>query len=1116
MAKDIKFNIRILVDGKEQLVTATTSAADLQRTMERAKGSAARLRDTLLGYTQTVQAMQDIAGAVSRLAGTLNGVTEESRAFGAAMRAANTMAGKDAEGFARLKGQVADLSETIPLARDQLANGLYQVISNGVPEDNWISYLEASAKSAVGGIADVGEVVKVTSTIIKNYGLEWDAAGDIQDKIQLTAKNGVTSFEQLAAALPSVTGQAAQLGVSLTEMLAVMATLTGVTGNTAEVSTQLASVLTALTKESAKSQKAAGDMGIAFNAAGIKAAGGLRNYLQELDRTVTAYAERTGELKESVYSRLFGRAEALRLVNALTGQMAEKYDENIAALDSSTGTMREAYENMASTGASKLQVLKNEWGKYTDWIADKAGGIQPLLNFGSQLGMTVVSVLTLTEAFKKLSLAQSLMSKSVLRNIAAYALFGTNAKKAAAAVHVMSQSFRSASTGALALKIALRGLLAATGIGVALTAAGIVAGKLAGAFDKASESADGLSDSTRGAGDSTEAYKQAAASAKEQLDKEVQSLRELIRSGQSTEEAVRRLNETYGESFGVHKTAAEWYDMLTQKSKLYIKQIGYEAQAKALASKMAETAIEKEMAAERMEDLKRSGRDKQVYTTYMGMSSSGAVQTVSSMGESEEYKAARKQYEDLSGIEEELQGRLDVIAKKTGEIASELGRGLSGAAREAKASEMTWQQLSDAIDETEKKLKNTTDPAEIGKLKEYNARLKERKGLLEKLLGIGSSGVGAAAPAAGQSGGAAPAPGQVNENARNLEEIEANVRVLTDALQKASLEEAAAINRDIEAWRKKAEAIEEAGKASAEPAPGPAGELRTIGELTDALRYYRDLQKGQAAEEAAGTQRTIDALEAKLEAMRKLLELPSIEMETEGLEGLVPEELQTRLEVIGLDEVEERLAALRGMLDAAPEGLRGEIEKLIPTWEAYAEGLRAAEERHVSAEEAIGTTASSLYRLGDAVGGGAGEWIKWGASLMEAVSAAIPAIMQLIGTKDEETNANAKAAASGAAASVASIPFVGPIMAVAAIASIVAALAAIPKFAKGGIAYGPTLGVFGEYAGASSNPEVVAPLDRLRGLLAEPQGAPGKVEFEIKGRALVGVLNKENNIARRS
>lgn len=295
MAKEIKFNVRLSVDGKEQLVTATTSVADLRHAMERAKGSAGQLRDTLLNYTQTVQAMQNVTNAVSQLTNTLNSVTEESRTFGAAMKAANTMAGKDAEGFAKLKDQVAELSETIPMARDQLANGLYQVISNGVPEDNWISYLQASAKSAVGGIADVGEVVKVTSTIIKNYGLEWSAAQDIQDKIQLTAKNGVTSFEQLAAALPSVTGQAAQLGVSFTEMLAVMSTLTGVTGNTSEVATQLSSVLTALTKESAKSQKMAEAMGISFNAASIKAAGGLRNYLQELDKTVTAYAAKTGE-----------------------------------------------------------------------------------------------------------------------------------------------------------------------------------------------------------------------------------------------------------------------------------------------------------------------------------------------------------------------------------------------------------------------------------------------------------------------------------------------------------------------------------------------------------------------------------------------------------------------------------------------------------------------------------------------------------------------------------------------------------------------------------------------------------------------------------------------------
>lgn len=152
---------------------------------------------------------------------------------------------------------MADLAKEIPMARDALADGLYQVISNGVPEDNWLDYLRASAKASVGGIADLGETVKVTSTIIKNYGLSWDQATAIQDKIQLTAKNGVTSFEQLAMALPRVTGNAATLGVSIDDLMATFSTLTGVTGNTAEVSTQLAAIFTALVKPSSEATKMA-------------------------------------------------------------------------------------------------------------------------------------------------------------------------------------------------------------------------------------------------------------------------------------------------------------------------------------------------------------------------------------------------------------------------------------------------------------------------------------------------------------------------------------------------------------------------------------------------------------------------------------------------------------------------------------------------------------------------------------------------------------------------------------------------------------------------------------------------------------------------------------------
>ena len=67
------------------------------------------------------------------------------------------------------------------------------------------------------------------------------------------------------------------------------------------------------------------------------------------------------------------------------------------------------------------------------------------------------------------------------------------------------------------------------------------------------------------------------------------------------------------------------------------------------------------------------------------------------------------------------------------------------------------------------------------------------------------------------------------------------------------------------------------------------------------------------------------------------------------------------------------------------------------------------------------------------------------------------------------------------------------------------------KFAKGGIVSTPTMGLMGEYPGARSNPEVIAPLDKLQGMLAQTGGS-GQVqvggEFRIKGQDLVVALQR--------
>ena len=531
MAKEIKFNVKLVVDGKEQLVTATSTAEELRRVLDSAKTSSQKLNAALVNFNQAVMAANNVTNAISQISGALNGVTEESRSFSAAMNAANTMAGKSGEDFARLKGQVAELSKSIPVVRDELANGLYQVISNGVPEDNWIAFLQKSAKASVGGIADLGETVKVTSTIIKNYGLSWDKAGDVQDKIQLTAKNGVTSFEQLAQALPRVTGNAATLGVSIDELMATFATLTGVSGNTNEVATQMAAIFTALVKPSSEASKMAQQMGIEFDAAAIKAAGGMRNFLTDLDKNVKAYASKSGMLEQEIYGKLFGSAESLRALGPLTGQLAAKFNENVEAMKGSAGTIDDAFSIMSSSGAASLQILKNKFAEVGDAIASTMGGIMPVLNITAQIGNTVIAVSAMVSGLKNLAKIQATVKVCTMAMNAASLVWNATSVRMNALVQVMTASFRGAAVSATTLKLAIQGLLISTVVGVAIVALTEVIAAFTSKSADAQTQAEDTAESMKGIGDAADDIKTAYDSALKNTYADLMAKYEKLKAG---------------------------------------------------------------------------------------------------------------------------------------------------------------------------------------------------------------------------------------------------------------------------------------------------------------------------------------------------------------------------------------------------------------------------------------------------------------------------------------------------------------------------------------------------------------------------------------------------------
>lgn len=1245
MAKEVKFNVRISVDGKDQIVTATTSVSDLRQVMDRAKGSAAKLRDTLLNYNQSVQVLQNVANAVQQLSGTLNNVTAESQSFGAAMKAANTMAGKDAAGFDKLKGQVAELSKTIPMARDALANGLYQVISNGVPEDNWISYLEASARSAVGGIADVGEVVKVTSTIIKNYGLEWNAAQDIQDKIQLTAKNGVTSFEQLAAALPSVTGQAAQLGVSFTEMLAVMSTLTGVTGNTAEVSTQLASVLTALTKESSKAQKMAAAMGISFNAASIKAAGGFRNFLMELDKTITAYTAKTGELKESVYAKLFGRAEALRLVNGLTGQMADKFAENIKVLDDSAGTMAAAYEDMASTNASKLQMMKNQWGQYTDYIADKVGAIQPVLNFGSQLGMTIVSVATLTQAFSKLHIAQALASKSMYRTIAIYTLFGTNSRRVAAATHVMANSFRSAATKAVALKIAMRGLLAATGIGIALAALGVIVAKMAGSFDSAGDAAAGAADGLEDFGESADSVKQAYDNALESTYSDLMAKYEQLKQGWKSlskeqekvawiknnqtafEELKLKINsvsdaesifsgntDAVVEAFSRRAKAAARMAQLTE---LYRKQI-------ALADEYAKTqlAIQDDAAHQgRHANAGDEIKDQTYRNSRYGSVGNDGKWRFSDQGAKLYSGTNVSSSPALRAIEERMKANEEATKKAEAQFAAEQaeankpivgGNPLAGGGKGGKTDKngkkdlklvenaKSYKDLANNVSYYQQEIEKT-DKSDIARIQTLTQAKKAAEDAVAafKMLQDGM---------------------ELPDELKSLDDYDKKLQYLRKQKQTANAESIAGIDEEIRKTEEARQVLEDTGVAAmrddeiksydqlnaklsyynrllnsgdeaqrefAQKGINSLNKLQTawdqardkmnlptstnnLKDIDTAISFYTEQQQHEDADQILKTQRIIDDLTAKKRVLQLSTELPGMQREIAGINSLQGREQTIKIRSIGFDELKKRIQELNNLMNDTRNPVssdqKKEIEGMIAVYEKWQKqcvssfdtlqqgwggikGIGSGVESITNALEGNGnawqtvtgivdgfiqlyegiqtivgiidllTTATAAHTVAKTAEGAATD-VTMGATVAAAATeeAAAAAVVPVIVANKLATASYMELASAMYFAAHAAIPFAGFGIAAGFTAAAVAMVQAVglTPFANGAVVSGPTMALVGEYAGASNNPEVIAPLDKLRSMIDTDGGMNGKVRFEIEGRKLVGVIEKEYNHKKRS
>jgi hypothetical protein len=146
--------------------------------------------------------------------------------------------------------------------------------------------------------------------------------------------------------------------------------------------------------------------------------------------------------------------------------------------------------------------------------------------------------------------------------------------------------------------------------------------------------------------------------------------------------------------------------------------------------------------------------------------------------------------------------------------------------------------------------------------------------------------------------------------------------------------------------------------------------------------------------------------------------------------------------------------------------------------------------------------------LGDIMTGQIGSFESFGQKLLKAVAGFMKSFGQAL------------IATATASKAFKELLISNPVLAAAAGVALVAGSAVITNmlnkgpemtaFAEGGIVSGPTLGLVGEYPGASSNPEVIAPLDKLKGMLNTNEQSGFVASTTIQGRDLAIVLERYN------
>ena len=730
-----------------------------------------------------------------------------------------------------------------------------------------------------------------------------------------------------------------------------------------------------------------------------------------------------------------------------------------------TNNVGEMNAQLGATDVGKQVQLEAKLGDIQDRLGELLGGALPFVNMATEAARALASITILIVGIKKGTTAIAAFNIKGKAAASVTLLMGVNAKKSAAVMRVFNAAVKTGTYSVTAFKLALRGLMISTGIGLAIVAVTTAIEAFSNAADEAAEKEKALADEMN---NFKKEVRDIGRVTGENSQKEIAELDKLYNIAK--DETRSRKERTAAISDLQSKYPAYFSNLSSEIINVKDLTAGYDnlrdAIIEAAKARAAETKIEENTGT--LIDVERQITAKQEQIAALEAA----------------YNRAKSNYE--AGQQEDRTKRDSrnwfVSAMMSAEKVQPIT--VSEDKMRTASQEMTKYngQLSSAREELSLLLQKQT---------ELNAANQELAAIIKNT------------PA---TTGGATTPNVASpvwdDNAGTLKAITGNIQILTDKLQTASVEEAALINQQIDAWKAKADAIRDAGKASQNNAPVWKAEASTLKDISTNIQILNSQLETATIEEAALINQQIAAWNAKADAIRNA----GKEAEKTG-QSTANSLIQGWGAIKGMaSSVESITEALKGNGNAW-QAVVGIVDGFIGLYEGIQtiigiiNLLTAASAAHAATKgvEAAAETTEATTRATTAATNAAASAATITANKLEAASWK-------------------ELAAAEYMAAHAYIPFAGFGIAMGFTVAMMAAVTAagIPMLADGGIASGPTLAMVGEYAGASGNPEVIAPLDKLRGMLAGPTTLDfGNVKFEIEGRKLVAILAKENEHKKR-